>query len=56
MVENEQFFRYCWLTMKQRRPRLNRLMTQIELEVAGLYSQTARMLDAKHTKQRGQIV
>ena len=34
-MDNEQFFRMCWLALKRSKPRLRSFMDAIECELAG---------------------
>lgn len=34
-MDNEQFFRLCWIALKNSRPRLRKLMDDIEWDIAG---------------------
>lgn len=34
-MDNEQFFRHCWLTLKRSRPNLRKYMDDIEILVEG---------------------
>lgn len=34
-MNDEQFFRFCWLTLKRSKPRLRKYMDKIEYTIAG---------------------
>lgn len=47
-MTNEDFFRDCWLTLKNSKPRLRKFMDKIEFTIGG----AGRIIDEKYQRQK----
>lgn len=47
-MNDEDFFRHCWLTLKNSKPRLRKFMDKIECSIEG----AGRVIDDKPSRQK----